>query len=139
MLSAPRPQLPPLPAAAPQLRIYIYDLPPQFNSWLAAHFRRPGRWDQSYLYSLDAKLHRWLLRSPYRTLDPAQADYFLVPAYPSTPRPKPQPQPQPQDANRNPNPNPKTPTLTPTPNPNPDSKPPPEPSPGARLPLARLL
>jgi len=78
MLSAPAPQL---PAAAPQLRIYIYDLPPQFNSWLAAHFRRPGRWDQSYLYSLDAKLHRWLLRSPYRTLDPAQADYFLVPAY----------------------------------------------------------
>ena len=107
MLSAPRPQLPPLPAAAPQLRVYIYDLPPQFNSWLAAHFRKPGRWDQSYLYSLDAKIHRWLLRSPYRTLDPAQADYFLVPAYPSTPRPKPQAQPQPQNANRNPNPNPK--------------------------------
>ena len=40
-----------------------------------------GRWDQSYLYSLDAKLHRWLLHSPYRTLDPAEADYFFIPAY----------------------------------------------------------
>ena len=49
--------------------------------WLAAHFRREGRWDQSYLYSLDAKIHRWLLRSPYRTLDPNEADYFFIPAY----------------------------------------------------------
>ena len=64
-----------------QLRIFVYHLPPRFNIWLAAHFRRSGRWDQSYLYSLDAKLHRWLLRSPYRTLDPSKADYFLVPAY----------------------------------------------------------
>ena len=51
---------PPLPAADRSLRVYVYDLPPKFNTWLAAHFRRPGRWDQSYLYSLDAKLHRWL-------------------------------------------------------------------------------
>eukprot|EP00967_Tisochrysis_lutea_P041530 scaffold49897_cov32-Tisochrysis_lutea.AAC.2 len=39
-------------------RIYVYELPPNFNIWLAAHFRRPGRWDQSYLYSLDLKIHR---------------------------------------------------------------------------------
>ena len=63
------------------LRVYVYDLPPKFNTWLAAHFRRPGRWDQSYLYSLDAKLHRWLLHSPHRTFDPKEADYFFVPAY----------------------------------------------------------
>ena len=107
MLSAPTPQLPPLPASAPQLRIYIYELPPQFNSWLAAHFRRAGRWDQSYLYSLDAKLHRWLLRSPYRTLDPAQADFFLVPAYPSSPEPNPNPNPNPNHIpRRTPNPHP---------------------------------
>ena len=78
MLTTAAPVLPPMSRT---LRIYIYDLPPQFNIWLAAHFRRPGRWDQSYLYSLDTKVHRWLLRSPYRTLDPAEADYFLVPAY----------------------------------------------------------
>ena len=78
MLSRPKPTLPP---AARGLRIYVYDLPPRFHVWLAAHFRRFGRWDQSYLYSLDAKLHRWLLHSPYRTLDPADADYFFIPAY----------------------------------------------------------
>jgi hypothetical protein len=78
MLRTPRPEMPP---PAPGLRIYVYELPPRFHVWLAAHFRRAGRWDQSYLYSLDAKLHRWLLRSPYRTLDPAAADYFFIPAY----------------------------------------------------------
>ena len=78
MLSTPTPTL---PEGKPGLRIYVYDLPPRNTVWFAAHFRRTGRWDQSYLYSLDAKLHRWLLRSPYRTLDPATADYFFVPMY----------------------------------------------------------
>ena len=78
MLKTPRPQLPP---SAPALRIFVYELPSRFHTWLAAHFRRAGRWDQSYLYSLDAKLHRWLLRSPYRTLDPEAADVFFIPAY----------------------------------------------------------
>ena len=68
-----------LPRPSKGLRIYVYSLPPRFNVWLAAHFRRSGRWDQSYLYSLDAKMHRWLLRSPYRTLDPTEANYFFVP------------------------------------------------------------
>ncbi|KAL1503656.1 hypothetical protein AB1Y20_012129 [Prymnesium parvum] len=70
-----------LPPPSASLRIFVYDLPPRFNIWLAAHFRVPGRWDQSYLYSLDAKIHRWLLRSPYRTLEPAEADFFFVPTY----------------------------------------------------------
>ncbi len=80
MWRQPPPHTPP---PSSRLRIYVYDLQPRYNIWLAAHFRRVGRWDQSYLYSLDAKLHRWLLRSPYRTLDPAQAHYFFVPAYTS--------------------------------------------------------
>jgi hypothetical protein len=46
--------------ASARVRIYVYELPPRFNIWLAAHFRRPGRWDQSYLYSLDLKIHRWV-------------------------------------------------------------------------------
>ena len=78
MLSTPKPTL---PVGKPGLRIYVYDLPPRNSVWFAAHFRRTGRWDQSYLYSLDAKMHRWLLRSPYRTLDPEHADYFFVPLY----------------------------------------------------------
>ena len=72
----PRPIGPP-----PALRIYVYDLPPRFNIWLASHFREPRRWDQSYLYSADLKMHRWLLRSPHRTLDPEEADFFFIPAY----------------------------------------------------------
>ena len=79
MLSAPSPLHTPKSEGA--LRIFVYDLPPRFNVWLTAHFRREGRWDQSYLYSLDAKIHRWLLRSPYRTLDPELADFFFMPAY----------------------------------------------------------
>ena len=82
MLSGPQPT-PPAGGfgKVAHLKIYVYDLPPEFHVWFAAHFRRAGRWDQSYLYSLDAKLHRWLLHSPYRTLDPSTADYFYVPAY----------------------------------------------------------
>ena len=53
MLSAPAPAL---PAASARLRIYVYDLPPRFNTWLAAHFRRSGRWDQSYLYAARSRL-----------------------------------------------------------------------------------
>eukprot|EP00962_Isochrysis_galbana_P004595 scaffold1250_cov106-Isochrysis_galbana.AAC.3 len=49
--------------ASPPVRIYVYELPPRFNIWLAAHFRRPGRWDQSYLYSLDLKIHRCVWRT----------------------------------------------------------------------------
>ena len=78
MVRAPRPAL---PHPATGLRIFVYDLPSRFHVWLAAHFRRAGRWDQSYLYSLDAKLHRWLLRSPYRTLDPLQARVLILMSY----------------------------------------------------------
>lgn len=78
-LAPPRP----LPAASRALRIYVYDVPPRYNTWMAAHFRHSdsGRWDDSYLYSLDISLHRWLLTSPYRTLDPLEADYFLIPVW----------------------------------------------------------
>ena len=70
-------------ATRSRVRIYVYDLPPRFNAWLAAHFKfsSTNRWDDSWLYSLDLAIHRWLLRSPYRTKDPERADFFLVPAY----------------------------------------------------------
>jgi len=66
-----------------KVRIYVYDLPPRFNVHLAAHFKfsSSGRWDDSWLYGLDILIHRWLLHSPYRTLDPTEADFFFVPAY----------------------------------------------------------
>ena len=81
-------------ASRPSPRIYVYDMPTWATSWLAAHYRRAtmdlaskvrssstGRWDQMFLYALDIKLHRWLLRSRYREVDARRADYFFVPAY----------------------------------------------------------
>ena len=45
--SEPRPAPARAPAGSaeglPGLRIYVYELPPQYNIWMAAHFRRPGR------------------------------------------------------------------------------------------------
>ena len=71
----------PLALTLTKVRIYVYDLPPRFNIHLAAHFKfsSSGRWDDSWLYGLDILIHRWLLHSPYRTLDPAEADFFFVP------------------------------------------------------------
>jgi len=84
MATAPPPRVP-AEATAHAVRFYVYDLPPRYNAWLAAHFKfsSSGRWDDSWLYSLDLALHRWLLRSPYRTRDPLKADFFFVPLYTS--------------------------------------------------------
>eukprot|EP00899_Mesostigma_viride_P003094 jgi/Mesvir1/12786/Mv22839-RA.1 len=75
-------------------RIYVYELPPVFNSRLL-QLRRPGlcttrRFEslprglfqgsfQEWPYNFDFLFLEWLLQSEHRTLDPAQADYFYVP------------------------------------------------------------
>lgn len=60
-------------------RIYVYDVPPRFTSWLGA-FRR-GDWTRDHWYGVDVMLHQQLLRSRYRTYDPEQADYFFIPLH----------------------------------------------------------
>ena len=60
-------------------RIYVYDLPPRFTSWLGA-FRR-GDWTRDHWYGVDVMLHQQLLRSKYRTLDPEAADFFFIPLH----------------------------------------------------------
>jgi len=83
------------PAAASGLRIYVYDMPSEFTTrllqWRGAH--RVGlsraldaRTNASVhsagsLYALELALHEWLLDSPLRTTDPAQAHLFYVPLY----------------------------------------------------------
>ena len=85
----------------PRLRarplIYVYETPSDFNS--GQHQRRfkeedcvprtyeredggevrqePTRW----YYSLEASFHEYLLQSPHRTTDPAEADFFFAPVY----------------------------------------------------------
>ena len=74
-----------MPAAQPAVpaslrpRIYVYDLPPRFTSWIGA-FRR-GDWTRDHWYGVDVILHQQLLRSPYRTTDPEQADFFFIPLH----------------------------------------------------------
>lgn len=71
--------------------IYIYDLPPEFNSHLleGRHFRfqcvnriyddrNKSLWTDQ-LYGSQMALYESLLASPYRTLNGEEADYFYVP------------------------------------------------------------
>lgn len=68
------------------LKIYVYKLPTIFNEdqiRLNAHkppkIRDPNC--TANFYSAEYSLHRFLLSSHYRTLDPWEADFFYVPAY----------------------------------------------------------
>ncbi|KAK9699287.1 hypothetical protein RND81_08G165100 [Saponaria officinalis] len=72
--------------------IYVYDLPPQFNSLLleGRHFkfecvnrlyddRNATAWTEQ-LYGAQMALYESILASPYRTLNGDEADFFYVPA-----------------------------------------------------------
>ena len=63
-------------------KVYIYDLPPRFNSWM--HAGESGWWQDFDLWGEDVIIHRRALRSVYRVTDPEQADYFLVPVWVSS-------------------------------------------------------
>ena len=68
------------------LRIFVYDLPSVYNidQVRINSLRPPKIWDPNCttnFYSAEISLHRYLLRSEYRTLDPDEADFFYVPAY----------------------------------------------------------
>ena len=69
----------PARAATPKPRIYVYDLPPRFTSWLGA-FRR-GDWTRDHWYGVDVILHKQLLASSHRTHDPEEADFFFIPLH----------------------------------------------------------
>lgn len=87
------------PALKP--RIYVYELPGEYNSFLLARRQNsdacalreyvapPGgprggptsvAWTGT-LYGAEVALHEALLASPHRTLDASEADFFYVPAY----------------------------------------------------------
>eukprot|EP00798_Chlamydomonas_sp_ICE-L_P022988 gene22988-30176_t len=58
--------------------IYVYDLPPEFNSRLLQTRTERGFW---WTYSVEPVLHEAMLLSEHRTLDPDEADFFYVPVY----------------------------------------------------------
>lgn len=58
------------------LKIFVYDLPPKFNAdWLS-----DGRCG-GHLFASEVAIHRALLTSHVRTLDPYEADFFFLPVY----------------------------------------------------------
>lgn len=59
-------------------KVYVYDLPAQFHSELAKQQRR-CIYDQ---YGTEIRIHEMLMRSPMRTANPAEAEFFFVPIYP---------------------------------------------------------
>lgn len=69
------------------LRIYVYDLPPEFNQELVEDsiFEPPqllDPWCNINFYSADDALTQFLKQNKaVRTFDPLQADYFWVPVY----------------------------------------------------------
>ncbi|KAF4698881.1 hypothetical protein FOZ63_032233 [Perkinsus olseni] len=68
-----------LPDALPDCgKAYVYtedEAPSLRYLTQGAAFCGKGQWGS------EVHIHYWLLSSPYRTLDPAQADYFFVPGY----------------------------------------------------------
>lgn len=58
-------------------KIYIYDLPKEFHSDL----KREQKRCVSDQYGTEIRIHEELLKSPLRTLDPDEADFFYIPIY----------------------------------------------------------
>lgn len=56
--------------------MYVYNLPPKYNNdWLS----NPRC--KSHLFASEVAIHKALLTSQFRTLDPTEADFFFVPVY----------------------------------------------------------
>ncbi|XP_042475304.1 probable glucuronoxylan glucuronosyltransferase IRX7 [Macadamia integrifolia] len=58
------------------LKVYVYDLPPKYNKdWLA------NERCSNHLFAAEVAIHKALLSSDVRTLNPLEADFFFVPVY----------------------------------------------------------
>ncbi|XP_054817203.1 probable glucuronoxylan glucuronosyltransferase IRX7 [Prosopis cineraria] len=81
LLSSPLLESPNITALNPSgvlndLKIFVYDLPPKYNSdWLS------NRRCSNHLFASEVAIHRALLTSEVRTFDPYDADFFFVPVY----------------------------------------------------------
>lgn len=58
------------------MKVYVYDLPAKYNTeWLA------NERCSTHLFASEVAIHRAVMSSEARTLDPFQADFFFVPVY----------------------------------------------------------
>jgi hypothetical protein len=61
------------------MKVYVYELPGHMNVDVLASEPRC----EKHMFAAEVHIHRTLLSSPVRTLDPAAADWFYVPVYTS--------------------------------------------------------
>jgi hypothetical protein len=72
---------PPRPDHGVTAKVYVYELPGRFTTWLAAQ-SNAHEWTHSWwFYDNDISLHQRFLSSPYRTANPEEADFFFIPLY----------------------------------------------------------
>ncbi|XP_073388502.1 probable glucuronoxylan glucuronosyltransferase IRX7 isoform X2 [Physcomitrium patens] len=58
------------------IRVYVYDLPQKFNKdWLV------DERCSNHLFASEVAIHKILLSSPIKTLNPYEADFFFMPVY----------------------------------------------------------
>ncbi|KAH0917991.1 hypothetical protein HID58_025651 [Brassica napus] len=62
-----------------KLKVYVYELPSKYNKKLLQKDPRC----LTHMFAAEIFMHRFLLSSPVRTLNPDEADWFYAPIYPT--------------------------------------------------------
>lgn len=62
-----------------KLKVYVYELPSKYNKKLLLKDPRC----LTHMFAAEIFMHRFLLSSPVRTLNPEEADWFYTPIYPT--------------------------------------------------------
>ncbi|KAG6783050.1 hypothetical protein POTOM_012481 [Populus tomentosa] len=62
-----------------RLKVYVYELPSKYNNKLLQKDPRC----LTHMFAAEIFMHRFLLSSPVRTLNPDEADWFYTPIYPT--------------------------------------------------------
>ena len=60
-----------------RLKVYVYELPPKYNKNILAKDSRCLK----HMFATEIFIHRFLLSSAVRTLNPEEADWFYTPVY----------------------------------------------------------
>ncbi|KAI4381324.1 hypothetical protein MLD38_007404 [Melastoma candidum] len=60
-----------------RLKVFVYNLPPKYNKKLLGRDPRC----LTHMFAAEIFMHKFLLSSPVRTLDPSEADWFYTPVY----------------------------------------------------------
>lgn len=62
-----------------KLKVFVYELPSKYNEKLVKKFP----WCLVHMFAVEVYMHRFLLSSHVRTLNPEEADWCYTPVYPT--------------------------------------------------------